>query len=60
MDYVDLQVALRLSDELIQKSMKALQALEGRDVEIKPTAVHAMQGNLRRRWTLREHPRNLP
>ena len=46
MDYVDLHVALRLSDELIKKSMEALQALEERNTTIKPAAP---RGNLRRR-----------
>ena len=54
MDYVDLQAALRRSDELIKKSMEMLNALEERKATInKPTGP---RDNLRRRvcWTLRE------
>jgi len=53
MDYVDLQAALRRSDELIKKSIEMLEALEERKATIKPTAP---RDNLRRRicWTLRE------
>jgi len=53
MDYVDLQAALRRSDELIKKSIEMLEALEERNATIKPAAP---RDNLRRRicWTLRE------
>ena len=53
MDYVDLQMALRRSDELIKKSMEMIQELEERNATIKPAAP---RDNLRRRvcWTLRE------
>ena len=53
MDYVDLQLALSRSDELIKKSIEMLKALEERNATIKPATP---RDNLRRRvcWTLRE------
>jgi len=56
MDYVDLQMALRLSDELIRKSMKALQALEDRNMEL---TEKLPRGNMRRRVNAHAHNQTL-